>query len=182
MITVGACKLTSVQAQKITELVIESDAEGKGERHPIVNKKFIGKNASVIAKSAGIDVDDKTPLLFFEAHWDHPLVMAEQLMPILPIVRVQDIDEAMRLAVIAEHNFRHTFVMHSKNIERLSKMAKLCNANIFVKNGPSYTGLGYKGEGYATLTIAGTTGEGLTSAKSFTRPRRCILVDYFRIV
>jgi len=83
---------------------------------------------------------------------------------------------------LVEHGFRHTFIMHSKNIERLSRMAKLCNANIFVKNGPSYAGLGYMGEGYTTLSIAGTTGEGLTSAKDFVRPRRCVLVDYFRIV
>ena len=38
------------------------------------------------------------------------------------------------------------------------------------------------GEGYTTLTIATPTGEGLTSAKSFTRARRCVLKGDFRII
>ncbi|RKZ25148.1 aldehyde dehydrogenase EutE [bacterium] len=181
MQSAGAFLLSPPDAEKIVKMVIESDPEGKGERHPVVNKKFVGKNASEIAKSAGIDVGD-APLLFFETVWDNAMVMAEQLMPVLPVVRVPNVDEAIRLAVLVEHKFRHTFIMHSKNIENLSKMAKLCNGNIFVKNGPSFAGLGYNGEGHTTLTIAGTTGEGLTSARSFTRPRRCTLVDYFRIV
>jgi len=178
----GAIQLSSSDAARVTELVIAEDPAGHGERKPVINKKFVGKNASVIARACGIDVPDGAPILFFEAEWDHPLVMAEQLMPVLPVVRVPTVDEAMRLAVLVEHGFRHTFIMHSKNIERLSRMAKLCNANIFVKNGPSYAGLGYMGEGYTTLSIAGTTGEGLTSAKDFVRPRRCVLVDYFKIV
>ena len=95
---------------------------------------------------------------------------------------VPNVEEAMRLAILVEHGFRHSFIMHSTNIGNLSRMAQACNANIFVKNGPSYAGLGYDGEGYNSLTIAGTTGEGLTSARSFVRPRRCVLVDSFRIV
>ena len=177
----GAVQLSSADAEKVVKLVIEKDS-GSGERHPVINKKYVGKNASVIARAAGIDVADNVPLIFFEAEWDNPMVMVEQLMPVMPVVRVPNVDEAMRLAVIAEHRFKHSFIMHSKNVERLSKMARLCDCNIFVKNGPSYSGLGYNGEGYTTLTIAGTTGDGLTSAKTFTRPRRCVLVDYFRIV
>ncbi|MCD6594661.1 aldehyde dehydrogenase EutE [bacterium] len=181
MRTAGAVQLSPADADKITKLVIKQD-DGSGERHPVINKEFVGKNAPVIARAAGIDVGDSAPLIFFETLWDHPLVMAEQLMPVMPVVRVPDVDEAMRLAIIAEHRFKHSFIMHSKNVERLSKMARMCDCNIFVKNGPSYSGLGYNGEGYTTLTIAGTTGDGLVSAKTFTRPRRCVLVDYFRIV
>jgi propionaldehyde dehydrogenase len=108
--------------------------------------------------------------------------MAEQLMPVHPLVHCKDVEEAMELAVIAEHRFEHTFVMHSTNIANLSKMAQLCNANIFVKNGPSMAGLGMNAEGFCTMSIAGTTGEGMTRARTFTRPRRCTLVDYFRII
>ncbi len=182
MSALGAFRLSAADAERITKMVIAEDPKPSGERHPTINKKFVGKNAATIAKAAGIEVDEKTPLLFFEARWDHPLVMAEQLMPVLPVVRVPDVGEAMRLAVIAEHRFRHTFVMHSRNIERLSEMAKMCKATIFVKNGPSLAGLGYRGEGYTSLTIAGTTGEGMTSARTFVRPRRCTIVDHFRIV
>jgi len=72
--------------------------------------------------------------------------------------------------------------MHSKNIEKLSKMARKCNTSIFVKNAPSYAGLGFGGEGFTSFTIASPTGEGLTSAKDFGRERRCTLADYFRII
>ena len=72
--------------------------------------------------------------------------------------------------------------MHSKNVDNLTQMAKAIETTIFVKNAPSYAGIGVGGEGYTTFTIAGPTGEGLTSAKSFTRQRRCVLVDGFSIV
>jgi propionaldehyde dehydrogenase len=61
-------------------------------------------------------------------------------------------------------------------------MARTMNVSIFVKNGPSFAGLGFGGEGFPSFTIAGPTGEGLTSARAFTRERRCSLVDCFRIV
>ena len=67
--------------------------------------------------------------------------------------------------------------MHSKNVNSLTKFGKLIQTTIFVKNGPSYAGIGITGEGYPTFTIAGPTGEGLTSARSFARKRRCALVQ-----
>jgi propionaldehyde dehydrogenase len=121
-------------------------------------------------------------MVIVETTWDHALVMAEQLMPVIPLVRCRTFEEAMERAIISEHDFQHTFVMHSTNVRNLSAMAQNCNGNIFVKNGPNLAGLGYGGEGYTTLSIAGTTGEGMTKAATFTRPRRCTLVDYFRIV
>ena len=33
-------------------------------------------------------------------------------------------------------------MMHSRNVEKLTKMAKLIQTTIFVKNGPSYAGIG----------------------------------------
>jgi hypothetical protein len=72
--------------------------------------------------------------------------------------------------------------MYSRNVEKLSRMARVCDCSIFVKNGPNYNGLGYEGEGWTSFTIASPTGEGMTTARSFTRPRRCTLVDSFRIV
>lgn len=104
------------------------------------------------------------------------------MMPILPIVGVSDIDEAIDLAVKAEHGNRHTAHMHSKNIDNLSRFASAVETTIFVKNAPSYAGIGFGGEGHATFTIAGPTGEGLTSARSFTRKRRCVMTDSFRII
>jgi acyl-CoA reductase-like NAD-dependent aldehyde dehydrogenase len=104
------------------------------------------------------------------------------MMPVLPVARVRNTDEGIDLSVQAEHGFRHTASMHSKNIEKLSRMAQVMNCSIFVKNGPNAAGLGYRGEGYCSFSIASPTGEGLTGPRSFTRERRCTLVDYFRIV
>jgi propionaldehyde dehydrogenase len=182
MTSAGAYELKGMELMKLMSMAVADDPQKKGERHPKVNREFVGKDAVTIAHAAGISVPQGTRLLIFEAEWDHPLVMAEQLMPIHPLVRCKDVDEAMELAVAAEHRFEHTFVMHSTNIANLSRMAQLCNANIFVKNGPSMAGIGMNAEGFCTLSIAGTTGEGMTRARTFTRPRRCTLVDYFRII
>jgi propionaldehyde dehydrogenase len=182
MAATGGYELKGMELMKIMSLIVVDDPLKKGERHPRVNREFVGKSAVTIAHASGLSVPQGTRLLFFETEWDHPLVMAEQLMPVHPVVRCKTVQEAMELAVIAEHKFEHTFVMHSTNIANLSAMAQLCNANIFVKNGPSMAGLGMNAEGFCTMSIAGTTGEGMTRARTFTRPRRCTLVDYFRII
>lgn len=103
------------------------------------------------------------------------------MMPILPVVRVDNVDDAIDLAFKVEHGNRHTAIMHSTNVEKLTKMAKLIQTTIFVKNGPSYAGIGVGGEGHATFTIAGPTGEGLTSAQLFARTRRCVMVESLNI-
>jgi propionaldehyde dehydrogenase len=116
-----------------------------------------------------------------EVPFEHPFVQNELMMPVLPVVRVKDFDDAMQKAIAVEHDFRHTAIMHSRNVEHLSTLAKAIQTTIFVKNAPSYAGIGVGGEGYTTFTIAGPTGEGLTSAKTFTRKRRCVLADSFNI-
>ncbi len=159
-------------------------AEQKGPRKPaVMNKDCIGKNASDILLKAGITTNGKEPVLaFMVVDEDHPLVWSEQMMPVLPLVRVEDAETAIRLAKEAEHGFGHSAIMHSRNIDNLSKMARVMNCSIFVKNGPAVAGLGYGGEGHCSFTIASPTGEGLTGPKSFSRERRCVLVDHFRIV
>lgn len=151
-------------------------------QHGMMNKAFIGKNANVLLKEIGVDVGDEVRLVLVEVERDHPLVLSEQMMPIMPLVRVRDANEGIDLAKWAEHGFRHTAVMHSKNLDHLSRMAREMNCSIFVKNGPSFAGVGYGGEGFCSFTIASPTGEGLTNPVSFSRIRRCILKDYFRIV
>ena len=99
------------------------------------------------------------------------------MMPILGIVRAKDVDEAIAIAVELEHGNRHSAHMHSKNLDNLTKFGREVDTAIFVKNAPSYAALGFGGEGYCTFTIASRTGEGLTSAKTFTKSRRCVLAD-----
>jgi propionaldehyde dehydrogenase len=178
----GAFEIRGGDIDRVTKLLVEEDKTGRGHRHVRVNKKYVGKDLEVILADAGVRGSGAAILGFMEVAWDHPLVMAEQLLPVLPLVRCRNFEEAMEWAIIAEHDYHHTFVMHSTNLAHLSAMAQRCNGNIFVKNGPNMAGLGFGGEGYTTMSIAGTTGEGLTKASTFTRPRRCTLVDYFRIV
>jgi propionaldehyde dehydrogenase len=137
----------------------------------------VGKSARHLLGQIGIAVDDSVRVILMEVPMDHPFVQTELMMPILPLVRVGDVDEAIAAAIAVEHGHRHTAIMHSTNVCKLTKMAKLIQTTIFVKNGPSYAGIGVGGEGYATFTIAGPTGEGLTSARSFARRRKCVMVD-----
>lgn len=182
MVAVGAFEIRGGDIDRVTKLLIQEDKTGHGHRHVRVNKKYVGKDLELILTDAGVRSSGNAVLGFMEVAWDHPLVMAEQLLPVLPLVRCRNFEEALERAIIAEHDYHHTFVMHSTNLTNLSAMAQRCNGNIFVKNGPNMAGLGFGGEGYTTMSIAGTTGEGLTKASTFTRPRRCTLVDYFRIV
>jgi acyl-CoA reductase-like NAD-dependent aldehyde dehydrogenase len=147
-----------------------------------LNTEFVGRNAGVLLQQIGVEAGDEVRLVLVEVDRDDPLVFSEQMMPILPVVRVRDADEGIDLAKAAEHGFRHTAVMHSKHLDHLSRMAREMDCSIFVKNGASFDGLGYGGEGYCSFTIASPTGEGITNPVSFSRIRRCVLKDSFRIV
>ena len=151
-------------------------------RHGTMNKRFIGKNAAVLLKEIGIEAGDEVRLVLAEVEQDDPLIFSEQMMPILPLTRVRDAYEGIERAKAAEHGFRHTATMHSKHLDHLSRMARVMDCSIFVKNGVSYDGLGYGGEGFCSFTIASPTGEGVTNPISFSRIRRCVLKDSFRIV
>ncbi|WP_301859731.1 aldehyde dehydrogenase family protein [uncultured Megasphaera sp.] len=160
--------------EKLWKLVANEKGDG-----PKVG--FVGKSAQYILHQIGIEVDDSKRLIIMETDKDHPFVQTEMLMPILPVVRCDNVDQAIEWAYEAEHGNRHSAMMHSTNVAKLSKMAKLMETTIFVKNGPSFAGLGIGGQGYPTFTIAGPTGEGLTSPKSFCRRRECVMKDMFNI-
>lgn len=182
----GAYLLTTKQRDNLLDIVFKDRTNIRFSQiscpAPQINRDFVGKNAQLLAKAIGLDISDKIRILICEAEPDNVLVLHEQLMPFLPIVRIKDAWEGIDLAVKSEGGRGHTASMHSKNIEHLSSMANQLNTAIFVKNGPNYSGLGFGGEGHTTLTIGTTTGEGITSARHFTRSRRCTLVDYFRII
>ncbi|HVO40247.1 MAG TPA: aldehyde dehydrogenase family protein [Spirochaetia bacterium] len=176
----GAFELTGAQIQAVTRLVLSGELTPSHWAPP--NKDFVGKDPVVIARAAGIEVPADTRILLMEVPPEHPMVWSEQLMPVIPLVRMRNVDEAIDFAVKVEHGFRHTASIHSHDIEKLSKMARVMNCSLFIKNGPNFAGLGEGGAGYASFTIASPTGEGATRARTFTRERRCTLVDYFRII
>ncbi len=176
----GAHVLEAWRLPQLEKLVL---SENRGPRkHAVTNKKFVGKDAAVILRELGIAVGPEIRLIVVETPPDHPFVWTELLMPVLPVARVRTADEGMEWSVLAEHGFRHTASIHSRNVDRLSKMARMMDCSIFVKNGPHFAGLGMGGEGPTSFTIASPTGEGMTTARTFTRRRRCALVDLFRIV
>ena len=176
----GAVEIDGRQMERLRRSIFKEVP--KAGRHGTMNIDFIGVNAGVLLREIGLEAGDEVRLVLVEVERDDPLVFSEQMMPILPLVRVRDADEGIDLAVQAEHGFRHTAVMHSKNLDHLSRMAREIDCSIFVKNGASFDGLGYGGEGFCSFTIASPTGEGLTNPISFSRIRRCVLKDSFRIV
>jgi acyl-CoA reductase-like NAD-dependent aldehyde dehydrogenase len=180
MTDAGGVEVKGRAAERLTDVIVEKDA-GRGKPSSL-NRHLIGKDVGLILEQAGLPCPAGSRIAFFEADDSHPLVWSEQMMPVIPLVTVETADEAIDFAREVERGFGHTAVMHSRNIARLSRMARLMDVSIFVKNGPSYAGLGFGGEGFTTFTIASPTGEGLTRASTFTRERRCTLVDYFRII
>lgn len=169
----GAFEVPASMVNKLEKLVVD-------DGHPV--KDWVGRDATKIAAALGLSVPSGTRLLFAEVDPTHPFIQAELLMPVIGFSRLKTVEECIAAAVQAEHGFGHTATMHSTNIDVLSAMAKIINTSIFVKNGPSFAGLGMTGEGYTSFTIASPTGEGLTTPLSFTRERRCTLKDSFRII
>lgn len=176
----GAHEITSWQMKRLEKVIFQEVREAPEES--VINKAWVGKDARLILREIGVSVGDEVRLVLVEVDRNHPLLWTEQLMPVIPLVRVGSADEAIDLAIAVEGGRRHTATMWSKHLDHLSRMARECNCSIFVKNGPSLAGLGFGGEGYTSFSIASPTGEGLTSAKDFSRVRRCTLVDSFRIV
>lgn len=149
---------------------------------PHINKDFVGKDPSFLADAAGVRVPPQTQILFGETTADHPFVQEEQMMPFIPFVRTKNVDEAIELALQAEHGFRHTAIIHSRNIDAITKFGRLAATTIFVANGSCLAGLGAGGEAYGSYSIATPTGEGITTPLTFTRFRRVTMAGSLRMI
>ena len=169
MVSEQGCYLASKEEQDaLTEVVLKG---GK------LNRKCVGRDAKTLLGMIGVQVPDNIRCITFEGPKEHPLIATELMMPILGVVRAKDFDDAVEQAVWLEHGNRHSAHIHSKNVDNITKYAKAIDTAILVKNGPSYSALGFGGEGFCTFTIASRTGEGLTSASTFTKRRRCVMTD-----
>ena len=169
MVTEQGCyKISEEEQEKLTATVLTS----KG-----LNRKCVGRSAKTLLSMIGVTVPDNIRCSVFEGEKEHPLIAEELMMPILGMVRAKDFDDAVEKAVWLEHGNRHSAHIHSKNVDNITKYAKAIDTAILVKNAPSYAALGFGGEGYCTFTIASRTGEGLTSASTFTKRRRCVMSD-----
>lgn len=141
------------------------------------NKEYIGKDAKTILEAAGITAPANTVAIVVEVPADHGFVINEYLMPILPVVRVKDFDEALNGAVAADGGRGHTAMIHTNNTARITQYTKAMKCSVVVVNAPSYASCGLEGEGFLAMTIAGPTGEGYTRPRTFTRQRRLTLAN-----
>lgn len=177
----GAVRLNSREVDALTKVAIASVGEG-ADKHDVAAKEFIGKDAAVLAKAAGKSISPDVELIFGETDEHNPFVPVEQMMPFIPFVRCRNVDEAIEKAKYYEHGFRHTAIIHSNNVRNMTKMGRTMDTTLFVKNGPCMASLGLGGEGYLSFSIATPTGEGVTTPLTFTRERRCSLIDDLRII
>ena len=177
----GAVRLTTAEIDRLTAVAIATVGEGE-HKHEVAAKEFIGQDAAVLARAAGREVPAGTELVFGETSDSNPFVPVEQMMPFVPFVRCRDIDEAIAKAKYYEHGFRHTAIIHTNNVRNMTKMGRALDTTLFVKNGPCMSSLGLGGEGYLSFSIATPTGEGVTTPLTFTRERRCSLIDGLHIL
>lgn len=177
----GAVRLNAREVDALTKVAITSAGEGE-HKHDVPSRDFLGQDAAVLARGAGKTIPADVELIFGETDESNPFVPVEQMMPFVPFVRCRNVDEAIEKARISEHGFRHTAMIHSHDVGNMTKMGKVMDTTLFVKNGPSMAGLGLGGEGYLSFSIAGPTGEGVTTPLTFTRERRCSMIDNLRIL
>jgi acyl-CoA reductase-like NAD-dependent aldehyde dehydrogenase len=180
MVGAGAYHLKEHELRKLERVIFSQ--MGEPGKHGVMNPAWIGKDAGRILAEIGVRQDPEPVLLVADVPRDHSLAWTEQMMPLLPVVRVGNVDQAIDLAVRMEHGFRHTASIHSTNVETITKMARAMNCSIFVTNGPKYAGLGEGGEGFTSFSIASPSGDGLTRPRTFSRERRITVVGALRIV
>ncbi|MEE9602675.1 MAG: aldehyde dehydrogenase family protein [Thermoguttaceae bacterium] len=177
----GAVRLNASEVDALTRVAIATVGQGS-DKHDVPAAEFLGKDAAVLARGIGKTIPATVELLFGETDESNPFVPVEQMMPFLPLVRCRDVDDAIDKAHRSEHGFRHTAIIHSHDVNNMTKMGKIMDTTLFIKNGASMAGLGLGGEGYISFSIAGPTGEGVTTPLTFTRERRCSLIDNLRIL
>ncbi len=135
----GAVRLKPAELERLTNAAFTfKEGHGAGCPEPVVNKDLIGKDAPVLAKAAGIQVPTGTQLLFAETDADHLFVKEEQMMPFIPIVRVRSVEEGIAAAKTAEHNYKHTAIIHSHNVNHMTAMAAPWTRRSSLKTAPAW--------------------------------------------
>ena len=178
----GGFELNKAAIERLTKAAFTFEGDGKGCARAHVRKELVGKDVSVLAAAAGVNVPASTQILFGETNEDHAFVVEEQMMPFIPVVRVSCVDAGIKAALKAEHGYRHTAVIHSKDVDAVTRMARAMNTTIFVSNASSLASLGFGGPGYLSHSIATPTGEGITTPLTFTRERQLTIGGALRIV
>ena len=182
MESAGAARLNGQQLARLSKAAFTYKEDDGGCSHAVVNRDYVGASPKALSEAAGARIPEGCELLFAETDATHPYVQEEQMMPLVPIIPVPDFEAAVQQAKQAEHGYRHSAIIHSTNVGNMTYMGREMDTTIYVKNGPCVAGLGLGGEGYLSYSVATTTGEGITTPKTFTRVRRCVMVENLRIV
>lgn len=178
----GGFELDKDAIERLSKAAFTFEGDGKGCQRAHVRKEMVGKDVSVLAAAAGVSVPANAQILFGETNENHAFVVEEQMMPFIPIVRVLNVDAGIAAAVKAEHGYRHTAIIHSKDVDAVTRMARAMNTSIFVSNGSSLSSLGFGGPGYLSYSIATPTGEGITTPMTFTRERQLTIGHALRMI
>ncbi|UCE56382.1 MAG: aldehyde dehydrogenase [Desulfobacterales bacterium] len=174
----GAYEISADQGNELLNNIFK-EVKGPGEPG-VINMDYIGRSPQVILKSIGLNIGSDIQIVILETDKGHPLVWTEQIMPVLPVVRCPDVDQAIEWALAAEQNNGHTMAIHSNSLANIRKMASRARCASFIKNGAcGLGGVGVTGEGFVSFHIA-TNGEGHTRPKMFTQIRRCVMTDDLR--
>lgn len=160
------------EAMRLTDLLIDTTTQ-----KPKID--YRAQPASALLKALG--KQQPAAAIIMEVNEGHPLLKVDAVAPVIPLVRVKDVNAAINLACDVEQGNRHTAIMHSKHIDHLTLCARALQTVVFIKNAPSYAAIGLGGEGFTSYAIAARTGEGPTSARHFSRSRRCVLSEGFLI-
>ena len=174
-----AVRLNAAQVDALTKIAF-SPSEDK--KYMVPTKEFIGQDAAFLAAKIGLSIPLDTELLYGETDESNPFVPTEQMMTFVPFVKTRDVDSAIELAKKHEHGYKHTSVIHSRNVETITRMGREMDTTLYIQNGASVAGLGIGGEGYVSFSIATPTGEGITTPLTFTRQRRSTTVGSMRVI
>jgi propionaldehyde dehydrogenase len=163
----GAYVVSEAEARRLAEVCFQDDKP---------TRDLIGQDAAVILDRAGIAAPSGTRCVVLpECSTECPFVHHEQMMPVLPVVRVADFAAAVECAKQAERGYKHTAAIHSDSIGRITQYARAMECTILVANAPAFAWVGVGAEGWLSQTIAGPTGQGVTDPRTWTRQRMVAL-------
>ena len=174
----GNLRLTTAQMDALGKKALQLSG-----KHWLIGRDYVGKSARVLGRALNLDVAGSVPLLFGETDRNNPWVVAEQMTCCIPVVRVKDFDEGLAASLKAEHGFKHTASIFSKDINRVTQFTRMLDCDVHVINGGTLRGDGGDlGEGYFSHTVATPTGEGICTPRDFVRKRRIMTHAAFRFV
>ena len=174
----GNKRLTSAQMDALAKIALFQSG-----KHWLIGRDYVGRNANVLAKAIGLTISEEVPMLFGETNRDHPWVVAEQMTSCIPVVRVKDFEDGLQASLKAEHGFRHTAGIFTRDINRATRYTRVMDCDVHTINGGTLRGDGGDlGEGYFSHTIATPTGEGICTPLNFVRKRRIMTHGALRFV